>query len=257
MDAKGSTHMYPPRVERKIQECFTIDQKEDMSRRLKLELLAEEQERAIEYLKSAPRRKIVEAGRVRATPLLTTSVNAESSPKAAWTLKNNVRRRNVIQKQSLPQLKEDAEPFNTNLSLKSILQHQLSNSNLNQSEQSVPRTIVQSLHKKKEFDSYKTKQPGQSMMYSKSNILKMIFDNEHNATMLEKTGPFISANEATHGSLNFILKKQLRDSNGGLAIGALNESPEAKQAIFARDQSTTSVQFITDDKLSANQGNGS
>ena len=73
-----------------------------MTRRLKQELLAEEQERALEYLKSAPRRKIVEAGRVRATPLLTMSQDAESSPKAAWTFRNNVLRRNMINLQSLP-----------------------------------------------------------------------------------------------------------------------------------------------------------
>ena len=73
-----------------------------MTRRLKQELLAEEQERALEYLKSAPHRKIVEAGRVRATPLLTMSQDAESSPKAAWTFRNNVLRRNMINLQSLP-----------------------------------------------------------------------------------------------------------------------------------------------------------
>ena len=66
-------HLYSPRVEKKIREHFTIEQKEEMTRRVKQELVAEEQERALEYLKSAPRRKIVEAGRTRATPLLTMS----------------------------------------------------------------------------------------------------------------------------------------------------------------------------------------
>ena len=145
-----------------------------MSRRLKQELMAEEQERAIEYLKSVPRRKIVEAGRTRATPLLTTTKDAESSPKHAWTLKNNVLRRNLINPQSLPRLKEETSSIG-DISLKSIIQHQLSNANL---DHTVPRSIAASLPKKKDFDMFKPKQPAESMMYSKSDILKMIFENE-------------------------------------------------------------------------------
>ena len=57
-------------------------------------------------------------------------------------------------------------------------------------------------------------------MYSKSDILKMILENEHNTTTLEKIGPKISTNEAIHGTLNFVLKKELRNNNG--------DSPKAK-----------------------------
>ena len=71
----------------------------------------------------------------------------------------------------------------------------------------VPRSIAGSLHKKKDFDVFKPKAPGDSMMYSKSDLLKMILENDHATSELQKTGPIISAAEAIHGSLNFVVKK--------------------------------------------------
>ena len=106
-------------------------------------------------------------------------------------------------------------------------------------------------------------------MYSKSDLLKMILENDsgagaNNASALEKTvgNLTISANEAQQtqsGSLNLILKKQLRNENstiiGQHTLGLQNQGQAAgtaRNAIFARDFSRNSVQFIsTADKLSS------
>lgn len=51
---EGGVHMYSPQVESSINTYFQSQQRQDIDLRLKHELLAEEQERAIEYLKSGP-----------------------------------------------------------------------------------------------------------------------------------------------------------------------------------------------------------
>lgn len=82
--------------------------------RLKAELLAEEQERAIEYLKSAPRKRIQELGRARHDVLLN---NADSRSE-----KKKVRPRNLVHPKSLPRLKEES-PLAGDLSLKAIIRN--------------------------------------------------------------------------------------------------------------------------------------
>ena len=51
-------HFYSPKVEKSINHYFTQKEKIEMDKRVVQELLAEEQERALQYLKSAPRKRI-------------------------------------------------------------------------------------------------------------------------------------------------------------------------------------------------------
>ena len=84
----------------------------------------------------------------------------------------------------------------------------------------MPRSIAGSLNKKKEFDSFKPKPSAVTKMYSKSDLLKMILENDtgsnaNNASALERTVGNLTIREnegqTQSGSLNFILKKQLRN----------------------------------------------
>ena len=97
-----------------------------MDRRAKAELLAEEQEKAINYLKSAPRRRIQEMGRSRRTPLLMSEDDTQRHEQK-WKLK-----RNLIHPKSLPRLKEEIQGtkqgIERDLSLKTIIRTQLTNS---------------------------------------------------------------------------------------------------------------------------------
>ena len=79
--------------------------------RLRAEMLAEEQERAIEYLKSAPRKRIQELGRTRRetnNDLMTVNMAGESNSMS--TLRSSTdrkRKRNLGHPRSLPRLKEE------------------------------------------------------------------------------------------------------------------------------------------------------
>ena len=92
------------------------------------------------------------------------------------------------------------------------------------------------------------------MMYSKSDLIHMILDNEHKQNVLNKASPIINVAEAIHGTYktNFVLKKK-DNPRGGLPLGLLNDSPDAKEAIFARDQSRNSIQYLTDEKFGNTQ----
>lgn len=114
-----------------------------------------------------------------------------------------------------------------------------------QQQQPVPRSIAGSLHKKQDFHKQKPKPLAESMMYSKSNLLKMIFENDTPASGQTITQ---TADETNIGSLSFALKRKLRKaSNSGAPLqGSLNLSPSSKRAIFARDFSRNSIQFVTE-----------
>ena len=56
--ADEGLHFYSPKVEKSINHYFTQKEKIEMDKKVVQELLAEEQEKAIEYLKSAPRKRI-------------------------------------------------------------------------------------------------------------------------------------------------------------------------------------------------------
>ena len=98
----------------------------------------------------------------------------------------------MINPQSLPRLKqEDATAAAKDISLKSIIQHSLSNVSLDpqaaQDAAAVPRSIAGSIHKKKEFDTYRPKPPAETMMYSKSDLLRMILENDNQGTTNHST----------------------------------------------------------------------
>lgn len=81
-----------------------------------------------------------------------------------------------------------------------------------------------------------------SVLYSKTELLNMILDNEAKQNVLLNQSPIINVAEAIHGTYktNFVLKK--RDNiHGGLPIGKINDSPEAKKAIKAREVSKASL----------------
>ena len=81
---------------------------------------------------------------------------------------------------------EDATAAAKDISLKSIIQHSLSNVSLDpqaaQDAAAVPRSIAGSIHKKKEFDTSRPKPPAETMMYSKSDLLRMILENDNQGT---------------------------------------------------------------------------
>ena len=66
------------------------------------------------------------------------------------------------------------------LSLKNILRNQLSTVSFKREiqESPAPRSVANSFHRKKKFDTLKPRPEGPSMMYSKSDLLRMIFDND-------------------------------------------------------------------------------
>ena len=80
------------------------------------------------------------------------------------------------------------------------------------------------------------------MLYSKSDLLNMIFDNEAKQNVLTSQSPLINVAEAIHGTYktNFVLKKK-DNIQGGLPIGKINDAPEAQQAIYAREVSKASI----------------
>ena len=51
-------HFYSPKVDQAMNHYFTQAQKLEMDKKVVQELLAEEQQKAIDYLKSAPRKRI-------------------------------------------------------------------------------------------------------------------------------------------------------------------------------------------------------
>ena len=124
--------------------------------------------------------------------------------------------------------------------MKKIIRNQISNTNVKTYFKDVtspiPDSIISSVHKKQKFDSLKRPDPPESMMYSKSDLLRMILDNDQKQSILSSQGPVIGVTEAIHGTYktNFEMPKK-DQSKVGLPLGLLNESPKAKQAIFARE----------------------
>ena len=89
------------------------------------------------------------------------------------------------------------------------------------------------MHIKRNFqESLKNKlplSPADKMMYSKSDLLKMIIDNEQKQQTIKQASPTIKVTEAIHGTYktNFVLKK--RDSpKDSLPLGKINESKDSK-----------------------------
>ena len=87
------------------------------------------------------------------------------------------------------------------------------------------------------------------MMYSKSQLLAMILDNEQKSTVLETASPLITASEVVNGAFaaNFVVNARATDSVRGLALGGANDGPEAQSAMFARATSRNSVQYLPED----------
>ena len=92
------------------------------------------------------------------------------------------------------------------------------------------------------------------MMYSKSDLLQLILDNEQKTGAIETASPLINATEAVHGALtaNFVLNPRAIDSVRSIALGKINDGPEAQNAMFARATSRNSVQYLTEDRSQSN-----
>ena len=73
-------------------------------------------------------------------------------------------------------------------------------------------------------------------MYSKSALLKMILENDKKTEAMKNAGPVVNISEAIHGS-----NKANFDIRTGVPLGQINDSEEAKQVLFARDQSAASI----------------
>ena len=71
--------------------------------------------------------------------------------------------------------------------------------------------------------------------------------------MLNKQSPIISVAEAIHGNYNtnFELGGPVHD-RGGLPLGRINEGKVVEKAIFARETSRNSIQYLHDDVQSDN-----
>ena len=54
--------------------------------------------------------------------------------------------------------------------------------------------------------------------------------------------------EAIHGTYktNFVMSKQTT-GKGGMPLGTINDGVDAQEAIFARGQSSASIQFVNDE----------
>ena len=106
----------------------------------------------------------------------------------------------------------------------------------------LPSSVVNSLHKKRKFDTLRMPEQPEKAMYSKSDLLRMILENEHKQGILAKASPIINVTEAIHGTYktNFEMPRS-KALKAGLPLGTINDSPNAKQAIFAREQSHNSI----------------
>ena len=116
---EGGIHFYSPKVASQIDQNFRQPQKiAELDLRSKLELLEQEQGRAIEYLHSSSYKKIVDLGKTRNTNLLMSEDD---------TMRGSRMRRNMINPKSLPRLKEERKgTLERDLSLKNIIREQLS-----------------------------------------------------------------------------------------------------------------------------------
>ena len=77
--------------------------------------------------------------------------------------------------------------------------------------------------------------------------------------MLANQGPVIGVTEAIHGTYKTNFEMPKKDpSRVGLPLGGINDSPVAKKAIFAREQSLNSIKYLAeaeDEGLSHTLGN--
>ena len=92
--------MFSPKVEQSIAAKFQSGQKDEIDLKLKMEMLAEEQERAIDYLKSGPRMRIQELGKTKRDNITVGVADPNKSLKKIYS-------RNLAHPKSLPRLKEE------------------------------------------------------------------------------------------------------------------------------------------------------
>ena len=73
----------------------------------------------------------------------------------------------------------------------------------------MPKNIEGSVHRRTKFDTMRDRVPAEPVIYSKSDLLKMILDNDGKTSLHEKQSPLISVAEAIHGNYktNFVLNK--------------------------------------------------
>lgn len=100
-------------------------------------------------------------------------------------------RRNMINPKSLPRLKEERKgTLERDLSLKNIIREQLSTVKFNSHKMTpkgntIPKSVTGSIHLKKKFDTVKKPAAPPQMIYSKSDLLKMILDNDEKQSKLK------------------------------------------------------------------------
>jgi len=209
-----------------------------------LSILAEEHERTLDYLNSPSRKKIQELGRTRETNLLI-GEGALKHHSGRAQLRNN-----KINPRSLPRLQEGDTSLNRDISLQQIIRSQLSKVTLTaqlKTFDSVPRNVSDSMHKKQHFGKLNVPSPSPppQTIYSKSSLVKMILENDRKTRVLNAASPVINVTEAIHGTFktNFVLAKK-DPAKVGLPLGRLNESRQAQKAIFATQQSRSSIQYL-------------
>ena len=73
-----------------------------------------------------------------------------------------------------------------------------------------PKSVTESVHVKRAFHSAKKSVPviPSQVIYSKSDLVKMILDNEKKTNVLKEASPVVNVTEAIHGTYktNFVLK---------------------------------------------------
>ena len=106
------------------------------------------------------------------------------------------------------------------------------------------------MHRRAKFDTVREKAQPEPVFYSKTDLLKMIIENDQKSGVLEKQSPLISVAEAIHGTYktNFELNRKANPAkNNSLPLGQLNQGKDAQQALIARQQSQNSIQFIEEE----------
>ena len=111
--------------------------------------------------------RIQDLGKTRHDNILVGAANTTRSEK-------KVQKRNLVHPKSLPRLKEETSLGD--LSLKQIIRNQVSNRQLKMNN--FPDSVSNSVHKKQYFGTATKKSPPDSTLYSKSELLNMILDNE-------------------------------------------------------------------------------
>ena len=86
-------------------------------------------------------------------------------------------------------------------------------------------SVVSSIHKKPRFDSLRRPAaPPEPMLHSKSDLLRMILDNENKTTVLQAQSPVINVTEAIYGTYKTNFEMQPKDPNKvGLPLGSIND----------------------------------